>query len=216
MPGSPTAVHPLFDLGPSPMRFGDVPWPDDAYVDGSGKVSVRACLRRRREFADALASSMADLDGFGIRPDHLLSLRRRDRSAFVAGLPGGLARDRRQRVLHRRGTSSPDAFERIPIDVRYERERREVRLRPANHAASPGRLYAAVVTRAVRDTDGRASRARAFVALRDAAAAPSMRSSSAARARYAPLLDTLLAPGRARASRSRRWRCSACRRALPT
>ena len=78
----------------------------------------------------------------------------------------------------------------------YEPERREVRFRPAYHRGlTPGRVYAAVVTRAVRDTEGDRSRGPdRFVELRDAVAAPADALERAARARYVPLIEALFAP----------------------
>ena len=62
-------VRPIFEPGALPLRFGDVPWPDDAYRDAAGRVQVRDLpTQGDAALATALAEGMADLDGFGVRP----------------------------------------------------------------------------------------------------------------------------------------------------
>src|SRR5689334_19340551 len=64
----PPAVRARFELGDAPMAFGSVPWPDDAYLDADGRVSVRDLPSGSPEYADAFERALGDLDGFGIRP----------------------------------------------------------------------------------------------------------------------------------------------------
>ena len=179
------------------MGFGDVPWPDDAYVDGSGKVRVRDVPSKAAEFSDVLASSMADLDGFGVRPTIYVRFDGAIDPRSLPAFPEDSLESNASVFLVDADTSSPRAFERIPIDVGYESELREVRFRPAyQRGLTPGRVYAAVVTRSVRDAAGTPiDGAKRFVALRDAVVAPSDPLERAARARYAPLIEALARRG---------------------
>ena len=64
----PPLVHARFALSKAPMRFGDIPWPDDAYWTIRVASACAPSRATRREYARALADAMRDLDGFGIRP----------------------------------------------------------------------------------------------------------------------------------------------------
>jgi dienelactone hydrolase len=181
-------------LSRAPMRFGAVPWPDDAYLDDAGRVRVRDIPSAAgTAYADALADAMADLDGFGTRPTVYFSF---DGELDPRSLPDSAEEsleDSASVFLVDADTSSPQAFDRVAVDVAYAADRREITLRPAHdHALTPGRLYAAVVTRAVKSDDGRAvDGAEQFLAIRDAETPLSDPLERAARARYAPVLETL-------------------------
>lgn len=194
----PPPVRCRYDLGRLPMSFGAIPWPDNAYLDERGRVSVRDLPSQSDEaYANALVEAMADLDGFAVRPTIYFGF---DGSLDPDSLPDDamatLEPDASVFLLDA-DTSSPEAFERIAVDVRYDPAAQLVTLRPAFwRALQPGRLYAAVVTRSVQSDDGRAiDGAERFVRIRDAQLALADPLDRAARARYAPVLETLAAQG---------------------
>lgn len=186
-------VRALYSLSAGPMPFLAIPWPDDAYRDSSGHVRVRAIPSRATDdFAEVLADSMADLDGFGLRPTIYF---RFDGALDPASLPAdpeaSLVED--SVFLLDVDTSSPTAFERIPVEVAYQSEPSELGLRPAySRSLTPGRRYAAIVTRDVKGADRRSiDGAPSFLTIRDASAPLATPLERAARLRYAPVLDTL-------------------------
>jgi hypothetical protein len=192
------SVRALYKLGATPMAFLDIPWPDDGYLDANGHVAVRDLPSRApREFSRALAESLGDLDGFGLRPAIYF---RFDGALDSASLPRDAQStlDARSSVfLVDADTSSPDAFKRVPVDVSYEKDTFELRLRPASwRALYPGRRYAAVVTSSVTAADGSAVEgAERFLRIRDPETALADPGERAARALYAPVLQTLASRG---------------------
>jgi dienelactone hydrolase len=194
----PPPVRALYEPGPQPMPFGAVPWPDDAYLDDRGRVRVSDLpSQASEEYATALAEAMADLDGFGVRPTIYFSFDGAlDPASFPATAEATLMPDASVFLVDA-DTSSPEAFERIALDVHYDAASRQLRLRPAFwRSLVPGRLYAAVVTRAVRSEDGRAVAAsERFLSIRDAQAALAHPLDRIARARYSPVLETLADQG---------------------
>jgi hypothetical protein len=197
----PPPLRARYSLSAAPMRFGDVPWPDDAYLDASGRVRVRSLpTAATADYADALSAALGELDGFGVRPTVYFR--------FEGGLkPDSLpatAQDSLQAsasaFLIDADTASPNAFERVPVDARYEPNGFEVRMRPAlPHALHPGRRYAAVLTTGLRAANGRpVGPAERFARIRDQDTALSDPRERAARAEYAPVLETLATHGVAR------------------
>lgn len=194
----PAPVHARFALSKAPMRFGDVPWPDDAYMDDSGHVSVRDIPSDApAEYAGALADAMQDLDGFGIRPTVYVGFDGELDAESLPSAPEDTLKPDASVFLIDADTSSPEAFVRVPVDVRYDSDAAELRLRPAAaRALVPGRRYAAVVTRAVKDMHGRPiSASSAFVRVRDPDATALEPIERAARAAYAPVLGSLAQSG---------------------
>src|SRR5688572_7211973 len=64
--GAP-AVRARFDLGPSPVPWGAIPWPDDLYLD-DGHIAVTSLPIEPAELRETLADALATLDGAGLRP----------------------------------------------------------------------------------------------------------------------------------------------------
>ncbi|HMI90378.1 MAG TPA: hypothetical protein VK509_03395, partial [Polyangiales bacterium] len=195
-----SSVHAIYSLRPGALAFGSVPWPDDAYLDSQGRLSVRDIPSAAEpDYTKELAAALNDLDGFGVRP---VVFVRFDGALDAASLPrdpaDSLERDASVFLLDA-DTSSSTAFERIPIDVAVTGDHRELRLRPAyGRTLIPGRRYAAVVTDAIAAADGtQIEPAERFAAIRDR---PILASAleRAARARYNPVLQTLARDGLAR------------------
>jgi hypothetical protein len=71
------AVRALFELSADPMRFNAIPWPDDLYLDAAHRIATRDLpgLESAREYRDALAAALGDLDGFGLSPTVLFRSR---------------------------------------------------------------------------------------------------------------------------------------------
>ena len=197
----PKAPRALYQLSGLPMRFGDVPWPDDAYLNDVGRISVRDIpTSAPSDYAESLGLAMDDLDGFGIRPTVYFRFDSELDPASLPSAPDDSVMATASVFLVDLDVASPQAFERIAVDVRYDAQRFEVRLRPAyDRALVPGRRYAAVVTRQVRAADGQAvEAAESFVRVRDAT--PHQLDSKQRRARtvYAPVVETLVDAGIAR------------------
>jgi dienelactone hydrolase len=190
----PPPVRALYDPGPLPLAFGAVPWPDNAYLDERGRVRVSDVPSQASSgYATALADAMADLDGFGVRPTVYFWF---DGALDPESLPASPAMTLATGAgvfLVDADTSSPSAFERIAVDVHYDARARQISLRPSSwRSLVPGRLYAAAVTRAVKAEDGRPiDGAERFLAIRDAQSELADPLDRAARARYAPVLETL-------------------------
>lgn len=193
-------VHSIYALAKTPLAFGAMPWPDDAYLDDEGHIStVDVPTGAARAYREQLESALSDLDGFGVRPVVYL---RFDGDLDPASLPADPTASLKASAsvfLIDADTSSPTAFERIPIDVRYAAESREVRLRPAyDRALMPGRRYAAIATDRVHDAEGEpVGPAPEFAAIRDRATLDSA-IARAARSRCNPVLATLASDGLAR------------------
>jgi alpha-beta hydrolase superfamily lysophospholipase len=197
----PDPVRAVFRLAGSPMPFGSVPWPDDAYVDDNGEVSTRDIpTEGPPDFADALAEGLKDLDGFGLRPTIYVRFDGPLDPKSLPATPDASTQGDASAFLIDLDLGSPDAFERVALDVRYDAGDFELRMRPANsRALVPGRRYAAVVTRGVLGADGRAVEpAPAFTRLRTAALRDLDERQRRARAEYLPVLETLASIGVAR------------------
>jgi len=193
-------VRAIYALRPGALPFGSVPWPDDAYLDTQGRLSVRDIPSSAdADYVAALAAALNDLDGFGVRP---VVFVRFDGAIDPASLPrdpaDSLEPDASVFLLDA-DTSSSTAFERIPIEVSLAADRSELRLRPAHgRTLLPGRRYAAVVTDRLSAADGtQVEPAERFAAIRDR---PILASAleRAARARYNPVLQTLAREGLSR------------------
>jgi hypothetical protein len=199
--GPAPSVRAVYKLSASPMRFLDIPWPDDNYLGAKGRVAVREIPSQApTEYARALATAMNDLDGFGLRPTIYFKF---DGALDPSSLPkdASATLDARSSVfLIDADTSSPEAFKRIAIESSYDARSSELRLRPAAwRALYPGRRYAAVVTSAVTAVDGSpVGGATNFLRLRDLETSLADPRERAAQALYAPILQTLAGRGVAR------------------
>jgi hypothetical protein len=94
-------------------------------------------------------------------------------------------------------TGSPDAFTKMPVIVQWQADSRRVALRPADgHPLTPGRRYAAVITRRVKDTKGQQLEpAPKFASIRDPNLVLTDARLNAARTQYTPVLETLVKSG---------------------
>ncbi len=197
----PAPVRALYELGAAPMPFGAIPWPDDSYLDADGHVSVRDLPSgATREYAAALTAAMVDLDGFGLRPTIYFRFDGALDPSSVPADAGATLGATASVFLIDVDTASPQAFERIAVDVQYVPDGFELRLRPAlPRALNPGRRYAAVVTRALSGADGRPVQgAERFLRVRDPDVPLFDSRERAARTEYAPVLETLASHGLAR------------------
>jgi hypothetical protein len=197
------SVHVRFDLGPgSAMSFGSIPWPDDLYLGRGAQVGLADFPEHgvAPEYARALLDGLADLDGFGVSSPIYFFL---DGEIDPASLPQTAADstgDRASVFLIDADTGSPDAFRRVRVEPQWLASTHRLALRPAlGHPLVPGRRYAALVTRRVKDLDGRSIEATAkFVAARDSTGMLSDARLMQARAEYTPVLETLTKTGMAR------------------
>ncbi|HKU44382.1 MAG TPA: hypothetical protein VJR89_39755 [Polyangiales bacterium] len=195
-------VHARYELGDgSLLTLGSTPWPDDLYLDRTGRVAVNG-------FEDAgdasnqsrLSSALKDLDGFGVSTPvyfyfdgHIdAASLPRDEDASMSGQASVFLIDA--------DTGSPDAFMKQPIVVDWQPAAKRLALRPADgHPLTPGRRYAAVLTRRVKDSRGNPIEPAAkFAAVRDPDQLLSDARLSAARAEYTPVLETLVKTGLSR------------------
>jgi hypothetical protein len=196
--GGPSSVHALYELGPSPMRFLAIPWPDDAYLDAGGHVSVRELpTDASSDYAQALVDGMHDLDGFGLRPTVYFRFDGALDPASLPADPQASLSASSSVFLVDVDTASSRAFERVPVDVEYVAGSLELRLRPALPSVlNPGRRYAVVVTRALLGAEGHpVAAAERFLRVRDSEVPLANPRERAARAEYAPVLQTLASHG---------------------
>ncbi len=176
-----------------PIDFGDVPFPDDLYLDASGRLELGALPSESMAFpsyAATMRSAGSSLDGFGaLGPIYF----RVDGAIDPASLPSTGADslgDDASVFLVDADPASPSAFDRIPVEVRWDPATSMLALRPRDgHALRAGRSYAAVVTNAVRGSDGLPlSPADAFRTVRDAASRPTDPALAEAWDHYGPVL----------------------------
>jgi hypothetical protein len=180
------AVKARFDLGPSPMPFGAIPWPDDLYLGENGHINLGHLSTEYTDspFARSLLYSLQDRDGFGAM------------SPIYFYFDGPLNRstlDQSSVFLIDLETGSPESLKDIEPDIEWNQERGEVSLRPRrNHPLRAGHKYAAVVTRSVKAADGSpVGPADSFAALRDQAPPATSETSVAAYNEYAPVISLL-------------------------
>ncbi|MGD8862658.1 MAG: hypothetical protein PVI30_21790 [Myxococcales bacterium] len=176
------------------MALGDIPWPDALYLDASGHVRVAGIPG---PLGDAMAEGLGELDGFGTRPTVRFSFDGPLDATSLPATPEESLQDEASVFLVDADTGSPQAFRRVPVNVRYESESRRVLLSLAHGLALvPGRRYAAVVTDAVRGDDGRrVEPAARFEAIRDPERVLDDALERAARELYAPVLENLSREG---------------------
>ena len=189
-------VHVRFDLSEGKLPFGAVPWPDDLYLQDS-RLALAALpsdgSTEPSDYARVLYGSLPELDGFGVASPIYFFL---DGAIDEDTLPhsGPESEGARAGVfLIDADTASPEAFQRVRVEVQWSPELSRLALRPASgHPLTPGRRYAALVTRKVKDTRGQPLEpAPKFAAVRDATSMLNDPALQRARASYAPVLETL-------------------------
>jgi hypothetical protein len=199
----PDRVHVRFDPGDGAsldsMTLGAIPWPDDLYLDRAGRIAVSSFkdVGLDEEQAAEVSTSLAGLDGFGVSSPIFFYL---DGQIDAATLPQAEvdSLDAQASVyLIDADTGSPDAFTKVPITVQWQGPRQRLALRPADgHPLTPGRRYAAIVTRRVQDRRARdLEPAPKFAAVRDPAQQLEDPRLVAARAAYTPVFETLARTG---------------------
>jgi hypothetical protein len=145
------------------------------------------------DYARVLHWSLPELDGFGVASPIYFFL---DGALDPQTLPHSAAEsdaDGAGVFLIDADTASPDAFKRVRVEVQWSAEHSRLALRPAlGLQLTPGRRYAALVTRRVKDLQGRPLEpAPKFAAVRDAGTSLVDPELLRARANYAPVLETL-------------------------
>ena len=187
-------VHVRFDLSEGKLPFGAVPWPDDLYLQDS-RLALGSLpdSTMPTDYARVLHGSLPELDGYGVASPIYFFL---DGAIDEDTLPHTAVESEGMRAgvfLIDADTASPDAFERVRVEVQWSPDLKRLALRPAlGHPLTPGRRYAAIVTRKVKDTRGQPLEpAPKFAAVRDATSTLSDPALQRARASYAPVLETL-------------------------
>jgi hypothetical protein len=194
------AVHVLFSLGSGgPMTLGTVPWPDDLYLDKQSHVTLARLPDdpATSDYQSALLESLADLDGYGVASPVYFFL---DGDIARNSLPQTAEESTGERAsvfLIDADTGSPEAFQRVRVESQWLPQMHRLAVRPAlGHPLTPGRRYAAIVTRRVRDLSGRSVEAAAtFMHVRDTDTSLRDPRLIQARAEYAPVLETLAKAG---------------------
>lgn len=187
-------VHVRFDPRDGKLPFGAVPWPDDLYLqDAHVALGGLPEGSMPTDYARVLHGSLPELDGFGIAAPIYFYL---DGAIDEDTLPHTSAESEGPRsgvFLIDADTASPDAFKRVRVEVQWSKEQNRLSLRPAlGHPLTPGRRYAALVTRKVKDARGRPLEpSPKFAAVRDATSTLTDPALQRARANYAPVLETL-------------------------
>lgn len=192
-------VHVRYDPGEAAtLSLGTTPWPDDLYLDRMGRVAVSGLVETGAN-ADQ-ARMLAELDGFGVSTPVFFYL---DGPIDPASLPQTEASSLKADAsvfLIDADTGSPDAFTQVPVVVQWQAAARRIAVRPADgHPLTPGRRYAAVVTRRVKDLQGQELEPGSkFATVRDPEVMITETRLSAARTQYTPVLETLVKSGRKR------------------
>ena len=187
-------VHVRFDLSEGKLPFGAVPWPDDLYLQNA-RLALGSLpdSTMPTDYARVLHGSLPELDGYGVASPIYFFL---DGALDEDTLPHTAVESEGARAgvfLIDADTASPEAFQRVRVEVQWAPELSRLALRPAlGHPLTPGRRYAAIVTRKVKDTRGQPLEpAPKFAAVRDATSTLSDPALQRARASYAPVLETL-------------------------
>lgn len=194
-PGNVTRAR--FDVRDGQMAWGAIPWPDDLYLDGRGRIDVEQLPLADAEYAAELAIALKDLDGSGTRPTVTFPF---DGPLDVRSLPSDPEESEEPAAavfMLDADTGSPDVFSRVAIEVSLSEDERSLAARPAfGRTLRPGRRYAVVVTDAVRARGGgRVGPAAAFSAAKDTSTPATSAIEQRVRAEYAPVLDALAAMG---------------------
>jgi len=185
------------------MTLGAVPWPDDLYLDKQSHVTLAGPPGdpEATSYRLALIDALSDLDGFGVSSPIYFFF---DGDIAQSSLPQTAEEstgDRASVFLIDADTGSPEAFQRVRVELQWLADGRRLALRPAlGHPLTPGRRYAAIVTRRVKDLSGRAIEANPkFEVVRDGDGSVADARLIQARAEYTPVLETLVKAGMSRA-----------------
>jgi hypothetical protein len=190
-------VRALFDLGPAPIAWGAIPWPDDLYLE-DGHVRVTSLPFDSEELRQTFAEAMATIDGSGTRPTIVFTFDGELKSDSLPGSPIASLAPEASVFLIDADASSPDAFERIPLEVELSGDSRSIRARVAfDRSLTPGRRYAAVVTDGLRARSGdrRVAAAERLARILDSTVLLADAREKRARSQYLPLLPALQAKG---------------------
>lgn len=190
-------VRALFDLGPAPIAWGAIPWPDDLYLE-DGHVRVTSLPFEDEGLSETAADALATIDGSGARPTIVFTFDGELKSDSLPGSPVASLAPEASVFLIDADASSPAAFERLPLEVELSRDSRSIRARVAfDRALTPGRRYAAVVTDALRARSGdrRVAADERLARILDSAVALDDAQEKRARLQYLPLLSALEAKG---------------------
>jgi hypothetical protein len=188
------AVHVRFDLGQGgAMSLGAIPWPDDLYLDQQNRVTLADFpMEPDTDYGRALRASLGDLDGFGVSTPIYFFL---DGAIDSSGLPQTADESVSERAsvyLIDVDTGSPTAYQRVRTEIQWTEGLNRIALRPAaGEALTPGRLYAAIVTRRLKDKNGAPVEPGATFAAVRAETAPADARLSQAWQEYNPVLNTL-------------------------
>ena len=178
------------------LDFGAIPWPDDLYLNQQSKVALGSLpagttttdyMRKLREF-------LPELDGFGVTTPIYFYI---DGGLLDADTLPQTAEEsvgsRASVFLIDADSASPEAFQRLRVQVQWSEQLHRLALRPAlGHPLTPGRRYAAIVTRRVKDRAGKPLAPELkFAAVRDGASLTDARLLQA-RAEYTPVFETLV------------------------
>jgi hypothetical protein len=189
-------VHVRFEPGEgSVLSLGSIPWPDDLYLDRSGHIAASGSVEPG--VTAEQVQLLSDLDGFGVStPVYFYLDGAIDPSTLPQGESGSLD-NAASAFLIDADTGSPDAFTKLPVTVQWQADARRIALRPADgRPLTPGRRYAAVITRRVKDTKGQQLEPAAkFESIRDPDRVLTDARLMAARAQYTPVLETLVKSG---------------------
>ena len=180
------------------LDFGAIPWPDDLYLNQQSKIALGSLpagtsntdyVRKLREF-------LPELDGFGVTTPVYFYVD--GGSIDEDTLPQTAEESVGERAsvfLIDADIASPQAFERLRVEIQWSEQLHRLALRPAlGHPLTPGRRYAAIVTRRVKDRAGKPLAPELkFAAVRDGASITDARLLQA-RAEYTPVFETLVKP----------------------
>jgi hypothetical protein len=190
-------VRARFELGPSPMAWGAIPWPDDLYLK-DGHVSVTSLPFATKAQSDTFAQALSTSDGAGVRPTLVFAFDSELKRESLPGSPIASLAPEASVFLIDADASSPDAFERVPLDVGLSSDGRSIRARVAfSRSLTPGRRYAAVVTDALRARAGdrRVAASDRLQRILDSAVPLTDAREKLARLQYLPILPALAAKG---------------------
>jgi hypothetical protein len=196
--GTAASSHVVFEPGEGPIDFADVPFPDDLYLqDGHVEIGeLPSSDDAMPEMLEAERTAFRDLDGFGVTSPVFFRIDGDLDPASLPASPAASLRDDASVFFVDADGGSPAAFDRIPVEVRWDAATRLLAVRPWNgHALHEGRAYAAVVTSSVRATDGTAlAAAPRFAEIRDASSRPDDPTDAEAWNEYSQVLASLTVP----------------------
>ncbi|MDQ3035184.1 MAG: hypothetical protein M3Y87_22450 [Myxococcota bacterium] len=199
MPDGGASVRAVFELGPDPIDFGAVPFPDDLYLS-DGHVELGAFPREELSDPATVASlreSLREIDGFGVSSPIFVGFDGALDPASLPATPSATLAEDASVFLVDADPASPTAFSRVPVHARWNARDQRLSMQPMDgHPLVPGNRYAAVVTTRVRAADGApVGPSERFAALRDATSRPDELLAAEAYEQYAPVIASLATHG---------------------